>query len=288
MAGRRVAIWAQALALALALARAGGAAESPPTTRESVLRNYAIGPGDLLEISVFELEELSRTVRVSADGTISYPMVGVVEVRGLTALELEQRLAEMLAQKYIRDPQVSVFLREMQSGTVAVLGAVGQPGGITLIAQGTVLEALSRAGGVTNDAGSRAYLIRGTASEPVTIDLRRLMEEADLALNYPVGAGDVLYVPKVRRYKVYVYGQVEKPGAFEVEEGQPITVLQAVSMAGGMARRASAGKIKVVRGSQGEGKQKLFKVNLSSVISGKAKDFVLLEGDIVVVPKSFF
>jgi len=254
--------------------------------RNAAFTSYVIGPSDVLDVEVFELEELSKTVRVSGEGTISYPMLGIIVVSGLTKFQLEARMAELLSRRYIKDPQVTVFIREMKSGNVMVLGAVVDPGGVSLIGTGTVLDALGRAGGTTRDAGHRAFLIRADRSSSTVIDLRRLLEAADLTMNLPVAAGDVLYVPKARLYKVFVYGQVLEPGEFEVQEGDEVTVLQAVAMAGGLGRRAK-GKVKVVRATHGMQKR-TFEINLSKVIEGKAADFALQEGDIVVVPKSFF
>jgi polysaccharide export outer membrane protein len=262
-------------------------ATPPPGIAAEALSDYVIGPGDLLQIDIFELEELSKTVRVTGEGVITYPMLGAVEVSGLTKRALETRLARLLSERYVRDPQVTVFIEEMQSGKVSVLGAVQQPGGFGLIGAKTILDVLSQAGGVSRDAGTRAFLIRASNPEPVAIDLKRLLEEADLKLNLAVAPGDVVYVPKARFNKVYVYGQVEKPGVFDVEEGERVTVLQAVSMAGGLSRRSAAGKTKIVRGGVG-GKRVVVPVDLSQVLAGRAADPLLEPGDIVVVPRSFF
>jgi polysaccharide export outer membrane protein len=284
---------ALAVSVLLALGSAPGAVASPagvpisPVIPSEALNDYEIGPGDLLKIEIFELEELSKEVRVTGEGTISYPMLGSVPVSGMRKRELENNLARLLEDRYVRNPQVTVFIKEMQSGKVSVLGAVNTPGGFGLVGSKTVLDALSQAGGITKEAGTRAFLIRGTGSEPFLVDLKKLMEEADLSKNVPVAPGDVIYVPKAKNNKVYVYGQVEKPGMFEVEEGDRVTVLQAVSMAGGLARRASPGKAKIVRAAAG-GKRQVIRVHLDRIIAGKDSDAVLESGDIVVVPKSFF
>ena len=268
-------------------------ADAPPAAPvatavpEEALNDYVIGPGDLLKIEIFELEELSKTVRVTGDGSITYPMLGSVKVEGLAKRALEQKLATLLEEKYVRNPQVTVFVEEMQSGKVSVLGAVTKPGGFGLIGGKTVLEALSQAGGITRDAGTRAFVLRGSSQSPIAIDLRRLMEDGDLSLNLKVEAGDVIYIPKAKMYKVFVYGQVTRPGSFEVDEGDHLTILQAVAMAGGLAKRASAGKTKIVRRGE-NGRQVTLQIDLDRVLSGKEQDVELTKGDIVVVPQSFF
>lgn len=267
-------------------AGAAARAQAAGGVRGEALRDYVIGAGDLLQIEVFELEELSKTVRVSGDGSITYPMVGTVAVGGLTKADVEKKLGDLLESKFVRNPQVTVFLKEMQASKVSVVGAVHDPGGFGLIGDKTVLDALGMAGGVTREAGTRAFLIRAGSDAPTLIDMTRLLEAGDMSQNARVTAGDVIYVPRAKTYRVFVYGQVEKPGAFEIQEGERVTILQAVAMAGGLARRASAGKTKVVHAKDGE--RKMVKVDLNGIIDGKDPDMELAEGDIVVVPKSFF
>jgi polysaccharide export outer membrane protein len=275
-------------ALLLVLLPLGPAlAAGPEVLPGGALNDYLLGPGDLLQVDVFELEELSKTVRVDGDGSITYPMLGRVELGGLTKRAAEEKLARLLESRYVKSPQVTIFLEEMQSGRVSVLGAVNAPGGFPLVGPKSLLDLLSQAGGVSRDAGSRAFLIRGARAEPVEIDLRRLMQEADLSQNLSVAPGDVIYVPQARPTRVYVYGQVEQPGVFDVPEGDQVSVLQAVSMAGGLARRAAAAKTRVVRAGDG-GKRDILPVNLERVIAGRDADLTLEDGDIVVVPKSFF
>src|SRR5436190_4158154 len=132
----------------------GAAASALPS---EALNDYVIGPGDLLQVDIFELEELSKTVRVTGDGAISYPMLGSVHVAGMTKLKLEAKLARLLEEKYVRNPQVTVFIKEMQSGKVSVLGAVQTPGGFGLVGARTILDVLSQAGGISKDAGQRAF-----------------------------------------------------------------------------------------------------------------------------------
>src|SRR5206468_6050254 len=128
----------------------------------------------LLEISVFEIPELNRTVRVSERGTISLPLLGEMEVRGLTGMQVEDKLRQALTRKYLQDPQVSVFIREYGSKKVSVIGAVGKPGVYEMLGPRTLLQILSEAGGLAKEAGAHLFVIRaapdGTAQTlPVNV-----------------------------------------------------------------------------------------------------------------------
>jgi len=124
-------------------------------------REYAIGPEDVLDINVFEAQEMNREVRVSASGEISLPLLGAVRAAGLTPRELEQSLEELLHQKYMKDPHIGVFVREMQSHPVSVMGAVRKPGTFQIRGIKTLLEVLSLAEGLAEDAGEVVIILRG-------------------------------------------------------------------------------------------------------------------------------
>jgi len=118
-------------------------------SQEKFTLEYKIGPKDLLDISVFGLNDLNRTVRVSEDGTITLPLLGEVKVEGLTKTGLEKKLSELLEEKYLHNPQVTVFIREYQSTRVSVLGAVNNPGLYDLLGRETLMQIISQAGGLT-------------------------------------------------------------------------------------------------------------------------------------------
>ncbi len=141
-------------------------AENSATAR-AVSGDYRIGPDDLLEISVYGAPDLGGTVRVSADGSISLPLIGAERAEGLTALELERQTAGLLAKKYMNHPQVSVFVKEIQSHTVSVIGAVGKPGVFQIRGPESLVEVLSMAQGLADDAGDRVILMRhGETADP--------------------------------------------------------------------------------------------------------------------------
>src|SRR6266699_6300218 len=137
--------------------------ESNPSAPAVSPQEYRIGSEDVLNINVFEAQELNREVRVSASGEISLPLLGSVRAAGLTPRELEKSLEQLLRQKYMKDPHVGVFVREMQSHAVSVMGAVRKPGTFQISGSKTLLEILSLAEGLADDAGEEVTILRGAA-----------------------------------------------------------------------------------------------------------------------------
>jgi polysaccharide biosynthesis/export protein len=253
-------------------------------------QDHPVGAEDLLEISVFEIPELNRTVRVSENGTISLPLLGEMKVKGLTAMGLEGRLREELAKKYLKDPQVSVFVREYGSKKVSVIGAVGKPGVYEMLGPRTLLQVLSQAGGLTEDSGAELYVIRGTQNGGpalIAVNVGDLMANRNPALNVPIYPGDILSVPIDRQVYIYVDGAVKTPGRIEQLSSRTITLLQAIAKAGGATERADLKRAQILRRGD-HGTQEVVKVNLKRVRSGKEPDPALQDGDLVVVPETFF
>ena len=252
--------------------------------------DHPVGPEDLLEISVFEIPELNRTVRVSEKGTISLPLLGEMAVKGLTAMQLEDRLREALSRKYLQDPQVSVFVREFGSKKVSVIGAVGKPGVYQMLGPRTLLQVLSEAGGLEKEAGANLFVIRAAAdgaTDAIPVKISDLLMNRDPALNLAINPGDVISVPIDRPVYVYVDGAVKTPGRLEEIASRPITLLQAIAKAGGLTERANLKSIQILRrGSNGT--QTDLRVSLKKIRQGKDPDPTLEDGDVVVVPETFF
>ena len=262
-------------------------------------KDYKIGPEDLLEITVFEVEKLNKTVRVSAQGNISLPLLGVLRVKGLTANELEKEIRELLGEKYLQDPQVSVFIKEYRNQRISVIGMVDKPGVFEVTGQKTVLDMLAMAGGLKEDAGQLLFLIRSSNGKeddsketggslqqsPLTlvIDLEELLMKGNLTLNVPTYAGDVINIPASG--KVFVGGEVGKPGGFPLR-GKKLTVSQAIALAEGLKPEAEGSEIKIFRsGGKGNGKETI-SVNYYDIVKGQADDLSLKENDILFVPKN--
>jgi len=252
--------------------------------------DYRIGPKDLLDISVFGLDELTKTVRVSEDGKISLPLVGEVEVEGITKTELEKKLGQLLEEKYLQNPQVTVFISEYQSKRVSVLGAVRNPGPYELLGRRTLLQVISQAGGITNESGKEIIVIREVedgVSTSLKISIEDLFLKGDARLNIPLQPDDIVNIPIDRIVNIYVFGQVRNPGALGVKRSNIPTLLQAIGQAGGFSERASKGKVLIKR-IDDDGKEIRIKVNVKSIIKGKRKDIQLLENDVVIVPETVF
>lgn len=266
--------------------------------KRSATRDYRIGPEDLLEISVYEDEKLNKTVRVSSQGDISLPLLGALKVEGLTAIQLEREIKDLLSEKLYQNPHVSVFIKEYRGQRISVIGAVEKPGVYDVIGQKTVLEGLAMAGGLKEDAGQLLFLIRPPSSdekgpekardseerspETLVIDLEELLVKGNLSLNLPLKHGDVVNIPVSG--KVFVGGEVRTPGGFYLK-GKRVTVSQAIAMAGGLSPKANASGATIFRYGEGDEEQVL-SVDVDAIHKGESKDVYLRENDIVIVPRS--
>jgi polysaccharide export outer membrane protein len=258
--------------------------------QEKISAEFKIGPKDLLEISVFGVQDLNRTVRVSEDGMITLPLIGEVSVEGLTKTEIEKKLSQLLEEKYVQNPQLMVFIREYQSKKVSIIGAVRTPGPYELLGRQTLLQIISQAGGITNEAGDEIIILR-ELPDGKGISLHIMIEElilkGDAKLNVSLEPNDVISIPIDKMVKIYVFGQVRNPGALEVRKSHIPTLLQVIAQAGGFSERASKSGVLIKR-IDANGKETKQKVNVKDVIKGKKKDIQLLENDIVFVPETMF
>jgi polysaccharide export outer membrane protein len=263
----------------------------PQEDQAAFVKEYKVGPKDLLEITVFELPELNQTVRVSEDGSISLPLLGKVMIEGSTKEELERKLGSLLEEKYLKKARVSIFIKEYQSKRVSVIGAVGKPGMYELIGRVSLLEMISQAGGLTDGAGSALYVLRegkNGVQAKLAIDLNDLIINNNQNLNIPLMPKDVINIPIDQIINVFVFGAVRNPGALQVKMSKKITLLQAIAQAGGTADGASKSGIVIKRKDKKTGKETKIKVNLKDIIKGKKPDIELQEGDVVYVPESVF
>ena len=250
-------------------------------------KDYIIGPEDVLKIQVWDNSDLERKVQVSREGTFSFPLIGTVKASGLSVAQLEEELIKRLADGYLINPHVTITIEEYKNKKVFVLGEVHKPGAYPLTGRTGLLDIISQAGGQTEDAADEIIIIRPQNNlkkerptlpnevgkeEIITLNLYRLMR-GDLTLNIDLQKGDTVFVPKMNYF--YVYGEIAKPGRYELETG--ITVLKGIAMAGGLTEKASKWRIKIIREKDG------------ARIEIKAKMDQLLEPeDIISVPESFF
>ncbi len=183
-------------------------------------QDYLIGAHDIVKITVYEEPDLTKTVRITTNGMLSFPLIGSISVAGSTVTDLEHTLTRLLAEDYLVNPQVSVFIEEYHSKKVFVLGAVNKPCAYELKGNTTVLEMISRAEGITADGGSSLVLLRkisddksvkpNPAGKPIFIDLNNLLIKGDISQNILVQNGDVIHIPKAD--SIYVFGEVKNQG----------------------------------------------------------------------------
>jgi polysaccharide export outer membrane protein len=248
---------------------------------------YRIGAKDLLEINVFGVNELNTKVRVSEDETITLPLLGKIDIKGMTRFELEKKLTELLEQKYLKNAQVTIFIKEYESKKVAIIGAIKNPGSYELIGRKTLLEMISVAGGLTDKASDKIIIIRNYEdgnNNSLEIDYEDLMIKGDARLNIPLQPGDVVNVSMERYLDIYVFGQVKNPGHLKVKKNDAITLLKVIAQAGGFAERARKTSVLVKRRVNGKETEK--KINVKKILSGSIPDYVLENNDIVHVPES--
>lgn len=259
--------------------------------QEIFVKEYKIGPKDLLEIKVFELPELNQTVRVSEDGSITLPLLGRVMIEGLTKDAVERKLADLLEEKYLKNAQLSVFIKEYQSNRVAVIGAVEKPGMYELIGRFTLLQMISQAGGFKENVANELFVLRegkNGITAKIAIDLEDLLINGNQNLNIPLQPNDVINIPVDKIIVVYVFGEVKNPGALQVKMSKKITLLQAIAQAGGTTEGASKSGVVIKRKDPKSGKEIKMKVNLNDIIKGKKPDIELIEGDVLYIPESIF
>ena len=275
---------------------------SPPTGDADL----PVGPGDLIEISVFEVEELSKIkVRIPMKGTITLPLLGQIRATGLSPLELQDRISDLLQQKYMHNPQVSIFVHEHTSQRVSVMGSVRKGGVYTLTSRLRLADALAMADGLADEADHTIYLIRrvpmGTVAQgrtdvvaakttvpPLPDATEELMVAINLdeltagreELNVPLQSGDVVYVARAGWY--YVGGSVEKPGPFFLRS--KTTVQQAITAAGGPKDVADWADIRLYR-TKPTGEREVLTFSLNSFEKDQAPPEIQKD-DIVVVGKS--
>jgi polysaccharide biosynthesis/export protein len=245
--------------------------------------DYRIGAQDVLNITVFGEADLSGKYTVEQDGTFTFPLVGRVKAGGVTIREFEGLLKKQLSDGFLKNPQVSIAIETYRSQRILVMGEVRSPGEYLLSSDMTLLAALVRAGGTTPAASREVVIVRsrrvapttgegGAEAEILKIDLGEL-QSGNTALNVTLQDGDTINVPKAQ--SVFVSGQVKSPGGYAVEPG--MTVLQVLSLAGGLTDRGADSRIRIQR--MVKGKLKEIKAKLTDEVQ---------PGDTIIVPQKFF
>jgi len=274
------AVWLlTATALVIGVIAATGA------TTTAQIASYEIGAQDVLTISVFDEPSLSGKYAVELDGSLSFPLVGRIKAAGLSLRDFESDLRKRLAAGYFRNPQVSVAIEQYRSQRIFVVGAVKDPGTYGLTGEMTLIEILAKAGSTTDAAGDDVMIVRGhgrtTATLPeageaddvIRVNLKDLQSGSAGVRNMTLSDGDTVYVPRAQ--VVYVFGQVKNPGSYAVQSDT--TVLQVLSLAGGVLPTGAMNRMQVIRVVSGAKKE--FKVKPTEGVN---------PGDTIVVPERFF
>jgi polysaccharide biosynthesis/export protein len=241
-----------------------------------------IGPGDLLEITVFDTPELSGKARVSNSGQVSLPLLGQLQVAGLTTDQAQTAVAKSLVDRQlVKDPQVSVFVAEYATQGVSVLGEVKHPGIFPALGQHRLLDFISLAEGLTPMAGTSITITPRGSSAPRTLTLPSISSPTP-EQNPEISPGDTIFVAKTGL--VYVVGDVARPGGFALDHDQHLTVIQAIALAQGLNGTAAKNKARLIRKSS-SGTEEIA-LNLGRILHSREGDLSLQDGDIVFVPDS--
>jgi polysaccharide export outer membrane protein len=240
-----------------------------PSTAAAQAGDYVIGPQDVLSVSVFDQTDLGGKYAVELDGSFSFPLIGRVTAGGRTIREIEAELKARLIRGFFKNPQVTVAIEQYRSQRVFM----------------TLIEALAKAGSTTPSAGDNVVIVRskgadtavlpdaGADTDVLRLNLKDLQSGAAAVRNIQLSDGDTIYVPRAEL--AYVFGQVKNPGSYPVQA--ETTVLQILSLAGGVTPTGATKRVAVVRMMNGSKRE--FKVKLTDVVR---------PGDTIVVPERFF
>ena len=279
-------------AMLQALPATGDGKPTPPPTTAATdptkEGDYEVGAGDVLEINVFGNDDLSRVPTIQTNGAVSLPLLGEVQVAGLTVAEVKRKVTNLLAKDYLINPQVEVKVKDYQSQYVSVVGEVNSPGRKAIRGRMRLLDALLESGGFKTSSSGEVMITRtdgafedGKKAVTVRISSSATIQD-QINLELRLRNGDIISaLPKAF---VTVDGEVNKPGRYAIEAD--LTVTGAVSLAGGRTRFGSS-DVKVRRSDAG-GKVKIIEVDLKDVQNGKKPDVPLLSNDIVTVGRRVF
>lgn len=258
----------------------GAQQSTPPAAGD-----YIIGSQDVLAITVFDQADLNGKYTVEADGTFTFPLVGRVKAAGLTLRQFEAALKKQLADGFFRNPQVSVGVEQYRSQRIFIVGEVRQPGTYPLTGDMNLIEALARAGVASIGSSNEVVIVRSpnastatlpgedASAEVITVNVKDL-QIGRVSENIALRDGDTIFVPRAE--SIYVFGQVKNPGAYAIQK-DTTTVLQALSLAGGVTDNGAMNRIRIVRIENGQKKE--VKVKLTDVVK---------PGDTIIVPERYF
>jgi polysaccharide export outer membrane protein len=213
---------------------------------EAAKKDYILGPGDIVRITVYDHQDMTTESRISERNAVTFPLIGEVKIGGGSAAAAEAAIARQLEQGgFVRKAQVNVIVVQFHSQQISVLGQVNKPGKYPLEAASTVVDLLALAGGVNQIGADSAILVRQGEQGAVRkqIDLQELFQTGNMSTNLEVLNDDVIFVPRAPQF--YIYGEVQRPGAFRLERN--MTAMQALSVGGGLTLRGSEKGVTIKR-----------------------------------------
>ncbi len=271
-------------ALAMALLPSGSAAYQEQAGEDPVA-DYRLGARDVVRVTVLGVPELQDVrAELDADGVIRLPLLGEVTAAGLTVKGLEGEIRQGMV-RFVNDPQVMVAIEQYQSQSYFIFGAVGSVGSFPITGRVTLLEALVAAGGILSEeaTGTIQVVRRAFPQQPLEIDGNELFFKGNRAYDITLAPGDMVNVLTKPTYRIYVYGEGGTGGAYTFRD--PVTVLQAITLIGGIPQGASK-KIKILRTQEG-GDRTTLEVNVRDIIEGKERDMLLRPDDVLVIAEGF-
>ena len=283
-----------ALSMCLLLAVVGtGFAEIPSAPHAAVGQDamevqqappIAIGPGDSIAITVFDVSELSGEFRVSQSGLVDMPLIGKVNVAGLTADQAAEEIqAKLKSGGFVLHPQVTVLISQYTTQGADVMGQVSKPGIYPTLGKRRLLDMITLAGGVTNSAGNLVTIIhRKDPHHPEYLALAQTAQGYKLQANPIILPGDTIVVQKSGI--VYILGDVGRPGGYLINNNEPLSLMQALTLAGGNTVTSNIRQVRLIR-KVPSGREEV-KLNLKKIYLGKEADIRVDDGDIVYVPSS--
>lgn len=290
----------------------GLADQREPGQRQTSRSDYRVGPADVLAISVLGLKDYTQPpnqpwleVVVSNSGKVHVPYVGVLNVNNLTAGDIQSEISRVMRERgLVKDPQVTVRVKDHRGHTIYIIGEVMQPGQYYMRSEMYMLDLVGLSLGIPTDGTMYLYRrapVEETAgasdaenaevtgetavADAIAIDIKALAEGKRPDLNVQLQGGDVLYVPFNRPKYFYATGEVQNPGSFEIPPSRQLLVSQAISFAGGPTKTAKMSKGILVRYGQNGGRQELA-LDFDAILRGKKPDFPVMPSDIIFIPGS--
>jgi polysaccharide export outer membrane protein len=244
--------------------------------------DYRLGPGDVIQLFATDVPEISQEYTIGPDGKLTIPIVGVLDVEGMTRAEAAIAIGAKLEGNYL-NPKVDVLVKAYNNNRIYVLGEVRWPGEFNFAGRPKLLSALSRAQGLTKDADLRGCTIVRGKGAVIEVDLYELINKGNRELNLTLLPEDTVYVKKDDERMFFVMGEVRRPGVFS--RGKRMDVVRAIAMAGGASENGLVDAVRIIRRQGAEAE--VFKVNLKHILRGNPNgDVIPIEsGDIVYVPR---